>query len=96
MSKRDEYIETMKRQLDELNAQLTELEGKGEAVQAEFKEKHQEQISQVREHYHSALTKMSEIKSASEDKWESLVDEGEKVHKALVHSFNYFKSQMKG
>lgn len=96
MSKRDEYIERMKRQLDELNAQLTELESKGEAAQAEFREKHQEQISMVREHYHSALTKMSEIKSASEDKWESLVDEGEKVHKAFVHSFNYFKSQLKG
>lgn len=96
MSKRDEYIERMKRQLDELNAQLTELEGKGEAAQAEFKEKHKEQISQVREHYHSALTKMSEIKSASEDKWESLVEEGEKVQKAFVHSFNYFKSQLKG
>ena len=95
MSKRDEYIAKMKQQLDELNAQLTELEDKGAAAQAEFLDKHKEQIAQVRGHYSSALAKMEEVKSASEDKWESMVAEGEKVHKAFVHSFNYFKSQLK-
>ncbi|MFC1740019.1 hypothetical protein ACFL0N_00895 [Pseudomonadota bacterium] len=96
MSKRDEYIAKMKTQLDELNAQLTELENKGESAQAEFKENYKEQIAQVRGHYNSALEKLSEIKSASEEKWEAMVDEGERVHKAFVHSFNYFKSQLKG
>ena len=96
MSKRDEYIEKMKTQLDELNVQLAELESKGEATQAEFKDKYKEQIAQVRGHYDSALEKMGEIKSASEENWETLVNEGEKVHKAFVHSFNYFKSQLKG
>jgi hypothetical protein len=38
---------------------------------------------------------MEEIKEASEDKWEALVEEGERVQKAFVHSFNYFKSQLK-
>ena len=95
MSKRDEYIGKMKQQLDGLNAQLKELEGKGEAAQAEFLEKHAEQITQLREHYAAALTKLDQIKSASEDKWESVVTEGEKIHKAFVHSFNYFKSQLK-
>ncbi len=95
MSKRDEYIEAMKNQLDELNAQLTELEKRGEAVEAEFAEKHKDQIAKVREHYNLALGKINEIKTASEDKWESLLTEGEKVHKAFVHSFNYFKSQLK-
>ena len=96
MSKRDEYIKKMKAQLDELNAQLTELENKGEAAQAEFKEKHKEQIAQVRGLYDSALAKMSEIKSAGDENWEALVKEGERVQKAFVHSFNYFKSQLKG
>jgi ribosome recycling factor len=95
MSKRDEYIEKMRLQLEALNSQLTELESKGAAAQSEFLEKHQEQITQVRGHYQTALAKMEEVKAASEDKWESLVAEGEKVHKAFVHSFNYFKSQLK-
>lgn len=95
MSKRDEYIEKMKQQLDGLNTQLKELESKGETAQAEFLEKHAEQITQLREHYVAALGKLDEVKSASEDKWESVVTEGEKIHKAFVHSFNYFKSQLK-
>ena len=95
MSKREEYIENMKQQLDGLNTQLKELETKGETVQAEFLEKHAEQITQLREHYVAALAKLDEVKSASEDKWESVVTEGEKIHKAFVHSFNYFKSQLK-
>ena len=95
MLNRDEYIAKMKQQLDELNTQLSELEDKGAAAQAEFLDKHQEEIGQVREHYRSALLKMEEVKAASEDKWESMVAEGEKVHKAFVHSFNYFKSQLK-
>jgi len=43
----------------------------------------------------AAQQKMDEIRQAGEDRWESLVEEGEKVHKAFVHSFNYFKSQLK-
>ena len=95
MSKREDYIENMKQQLDGLNAQLKELEAKGEAAQAEFLENPAEQITQLREHYVAALAKLDEVKSASEDKWESVVTEGEKIHKAFVHSFNYFKSQLK-
>lgn len=95
MSKRDEYIKKMKHQLDELNTQLGELEKKGEATQAEFRAKYDKQIAEVRKHYAAALAKMDEVKDAGEDKWESLVQEGDKVHKALVHSFNYFKSQLK-
>ena len=72
MSKRDEYIEAMKNQLAELHKQVRELEKKGEAAQAEFTEKHKEQIAQVRGHYNAALSKIHEIKSASEDTGESL------------------------
>jgi prefoldin subunit 5 len=95
MSKRDDYIGKMKDQLDELNAQIKDWEAKAESAQADFRENHAEQITQLREHYVATLAKMDEIKSAGEDKWEAMVAEGEKVHKAFVHSVNYFKSQLK-
>jgi hypothetical protein len=38
---------------------------------------------------------MEAMKAASESKWDELLAEGEKVHKAFVHSVNYFKSQLK-
>ncbi len=95
MSKRDEYIEKMKQQLDELNDQLGKLELKAQAANEELHVKYSEQIDDLRKMSGAAQQKMDEIRQAGEDRWESLVEEGEKVHKAFVHSFNYFKSQLK-
>lgn len=95
MSKRDEYVELMKRQLDELNTQMGELEAKARSGQKELGQKYDEQLAHLHELSEAAKLKMDEIKAAGEDRWESLVAEGEKVYKAFVHSFNYFKSQLK-
>jgi recombinational DNA repair ATPase RecF len=95
MSKRDEYIAKMKQQLDDLNTQIGELESKARAGQEELSKKYDEQLAKLREHSHAAKVKLDELVDAGEDKWEALVAEGEKVHKAFVHSVNYFKSQLK-
>ena len=95
MSTREEYIEKLKRQLDELNAQIDNLEEKAKAGQEEIHKEYEQQMSHMRELSHAAMLKLNEIRAASEDKWEGLVAEGEKVHKAFVHSVNYFKSQLK-
>lgn len=95
MSKRDEYVEKMKLHLDGLNTQFEELEAKGKIAQADFREKYASQIAELNNHYKAGLAKMGEIKSASEDEWESLVAEGDKTQEALKHSYHYFKSQMK-
>ncbi len=95
MMNREEYIGKMKAQLDELNAQLKKWEAKAGSAQADFTEKHADQIAKLREHYVATAAKLDELRSAGEDRWESLVAEGEKVHKAFVHSVNYFKSQLK-
>jgi len=95
MSKRDEYIAKMKQQFDELNVQISDLESKAKAGQKELSEKYDEQLAHLRELSHAAKAKMDELVDAGEDKWEALVTEGEKVHKAFVHSVNYFKSQLK-
>lgn len=95
MSKRDIYVEKMKKQLDELNAKLDELDNKRESASAEMRVKYDEKMAELRSHAKAAGAKMNEIKHASEDKWEALVAEGDKLQNALVHSFNYFKSQMR-
>jgi len=85
----------MKQQLDELNAQLAKLEAKAKDVNAEARVKYEKQMGEIRKASKAAQKKMEEIKSAGEDKWEALVAEGDKLQKAFVHSFNYFKSQLK-
>lgn len=95
MSNRDAYIEKMKHQLDALNTQIDDLESRAKAGQHELGEKYAEQLANLRQMSHAAKVKMDEVKEAGEDKWEALVAEGDKLHKAFVHSFNYFKSQLK-
>lgn len=95
MSKRDEYVAKMKQQLDELNAQIGELESKAQAGQEGLKKEYEEQLANLKEHSQAALMKLNEVKNAGEEKWDELIAEGEKVHKAFVHSVNYFKSQLK-
>lgn len=94
-SKRDKYVRKMKQQLDQLNAKLDEVEADARAFSAESRKKYEEQMTNLRQMAKSANKKLEDIKDTSEDQWERLVAEGEKIQKAFIHSFNYFKSQLK-
>lgn len=95
MSKREEFVEAMKRQLDEMNVQIDALEAKVKTEQEKFGEKYDEQMRNLRASSQEVKKKIDEIRVAGDERWEALVAEGEKIQKALVHSFNYFKSQLK-
>lgn len=94
MSKRDEYIATMKHQLDELNAKMDDLEAKAKEAKDDVRDKYREEMRKLRHQSKLAAAKLDEIKSAGESKWEAMVAEMEKVRDAFTHSFNYFKSQL--
>lgn len=95
MSKRDEYVERMKQQLDDMNAQIGKLEAKSAEAGASMRTTYDEQVKELKKFHASNKEKLEAIKGASEGKWDELVSEGEKVHKAFVQSVNYFKSQLK-
>ena len=94
MSKRDVYIEKMKQQLDELNAKMSKLEAKAQEAKDDAREKYKEEMSKLRQQSKLAVAKLDELTAAGEDTWETLVAEMEKIRDALIHSFNYFKSQL--
>lgn len=95
MPTRDEVIEKLKDQLDELNAELAGLEQKARSEREKLGQTYDEQVAQLRVASNAAKQKIDEIRAAGDDRWEALVAEAEKLRKALVHSFNYFKSQLK-
>ncbi len=94
MSKRDAYIEKMKKQLDELNAKMSKLETKTQDAKDDARAKYKEEMSKLRKQSKLAIAKLEEIQAVGEDKWESMVTEMDKVLDAFKHSFNYFKSQL--
>jgi phage-related minor tail protein len=93
--KRDEFIEKMKQQLDDINAQISEFESKteetGEKVRADF----DAQVDKMREHGKQMQAKLDELRGASEDSWDRMMEETRKVRDAFIHSVNYFRSQLK-
>ena len=95
MSKREEYVERMKQQLDEWNADLDSLEAKLSEMTEPARRKLEPQLSKARDSYASARQKLREIRGAGEESWEDLTDDVEHVWKTLKQSINYFKSQVK-
>ncbi len=94
MSKRDDYIETMKLQLDELNTKMSALEAKAKEAKADARAKYAEEMGKLRQQSDQALGKLEELRVAGEGSWDAMVAEMEKVRDAFVHSFKYFKSQL--
>jgi len=95
MSKREEFVEAMKRRLDEMNVEIDQLESRLNAQREKFGVTYDEQLQQLKASARAVRNKINEIKVAGDERWETLVVEGEKIQKALIHSFNYFKSQLK-
>lgn len=94
MSKRDEYVQKMKTQLDSLNATADKLEAKAMDAKEGARTKYKAQVAGLRHQSKVAAAKLEDMKSAGEDRWESMVAEMDKLRDAFVHSFRYFKSQI--
>ena len=94
MSKRDQYVEKMKSQLDDMNAKLDKLAAKSKSAKKEMQAKYKQEMADLRAQSSRANAKLEELKNAGEDSWDSMVAEMDKIGDAFKHSYNYFKSQL--
>ena len=95
MSKKDSYIAKMKLQLDELDLKMKSVEAKTKEAKEDARDKYHEEMGKLRHQSDLAKAKLGELKAATEDGWEAMVAEMEKIRDAFTHSFSYFKSQLK-
>jgi predicted nucleic acid-binding Zn-ribbon protein len=94
MTQKSAYIEKMKSQLDDLNTNMNALQAKAAEAKADARDMYKSEMAKLQEQSQLAMTKLGEIKSASEESWDAMVAEMDKVRDAFVHSFHYFKSQV--
>jgi chromosome segregation ATPase len=94
MHSRNEYIEKVKLQLDELNASLTQIEARAQEARADARATYHSEMDKLRVQSKHALAKLEEISNSTEEGWEKASAEMEKVRNAFVHAFSYFKSQV--
>ncbi|QDL56279.1 hypothetical protein [Rhodoferax aquaticus] len=93
MQDRDIYIAHMKKQLDDLNIKMGTLESHTEQARLDAQDKYKEEMAKLRHQSQLALNKLNELKTASEDSWDTMRNDMEKVRDAFTHSFHYFKAQ---
>ncbi|PRC90819.1 hypothetical protein [Solimicrobium silvestre] len=91
MSHRDEYIAKMKLQLDNLNLSIAQFETKAHAMQLDAQDAYKEGLVKLHIQSKLAIEKFDELKESSDNSWDQLVAETEKVRDAFVDSYHYFK-----
>jgi len=94
-TKRDEFIENMKKQLDDINVQIEEFEKQAEESGDKARADFDANIDKLREHGKQMQAKLDELRSASEHHWDRMIEETRKIRDAFVHSVRYFRSQLK-
>ena len=90
MSKRAEYIAKMENQLNKLNVKMTGLEASAQEAKEEARQKYKEEMAKLRQQSKVAVAKLEELKASTEDSWETMVTDMEKMHDAFTHSFFSF------
>ena len=62
MSKKDAYVEQLKAQLDEWNAEVDKLKTRADKAQAEAQQAYLKQIEALRDHQQAANAKLNELR----------------------------------
>ncbi|MCW2311632.1 sll1863 family stress response protein [Rhodoferax antarcticus] len=95
MSTRDVYINKMKLQLDDLNLQMAKLEVRAQEAREDVRDTYKAEMAKLHKQSEIAKAKLADMQASTESAWDSMVAEMDKVRDAFVHSFSYFKSQVK-
>ena len=69
MSKRDEYVDKLKSQLDEWNAQVAKWEAKTKEAQAGVRGEYEKRLQAFRHQRDQALEQMRRVQGAAGDAW---------------------------
>jgi hypothetical protein len=69
MSNRDEYVEKMKAQLDQWNADIAKWESKAQAAQAEARAEYDKRLEAVRQQREQAMYQMKLLQGAAGEAW---------------------------
>lgn len=97
MSKRDQYVEKLKAQLDEWNAEVTKWEAKTRSAQADMRVEYEKQLETFRQQRDKALEQMHKVQAATGDAWIDLVrgadDAWAKMREAFEKAQSHFRQK---
>lgn len=88
MTSRDEYVEKLKKQLDEWNGTLDVLSAKAASAKQDVKAKVDTQLADLRVRHAEATQRVGELKKAGEGSWQDLKGGLETARNALKESID--------
>ncbi len=87
MAKRDEYVERVKKRLDEWNADIKKMEDAYEKAEAGARLRLKEQIQSLRRHREEAQEQVRRIEDAAEEVWHEIARGAEEAWKLIGDVF---------
>jgi hypothetical protein len=84
---RDEYVERMKKQIDEWNAKLAKWQAEVQKAQANVKVQYEAQIKTLEKHRDEAVKRLNETRDASHAAWMEVSKGTERAWKTMQSSF---------
>jgi len=87
MEKRDEIVERLKRQIDQWNREIGELETKGRMAKKEVRAAAEQQVKELRDRRAELQVRLGELQRAGEGAWQELAQGLETASDALKKSF---------
>lgn len=95
MSKRDEYVEKMKSQLDTVNAELAKWEAKAKEAQNELRPEYEKQLAELCRLRDQGSEQIKQLQSAAGDAWMDLTRGADeawvKMREAFEKAHSHFK-----
>ncbi len=92
MMNRDEYVQKLKSQIDEWNAEAAKWEAKAQAAQDEMKSEYERQLQSFRSRRDEALYQMKLLQNASADAWTEMMKGADEAWKRMQDAFSSARS----
>ena len=92
MINREEYVQKLKSQLDQWNAEAAQWEQKAKTAQTHMKAEYEKQLAAVNSRRDEALYQMKLLQSASLDAWQDMMRGTEEAWKNMHDAFNKARS----
>lgn len=89
---RDEYVEKMKVQLDQWNAEVARWEAKARTSQADMKSQYDAQLEALRSRRDEAMYLLHQVQVASGEAWMDMMKGADAAWKAMADAFGKARS----
>lgn len=89
---RDAYVQKMKEQLDQWNAEAAKWEVKAKEAQASMKLEYEKQLSLLNSRRDEAMYQLKLLQGASTDAWQEMMKGTDQAVKSMQEAFNRARS----